>query len=92
MSKAWRESKVLRRAEMRAENRRIAGFLMADGTIQFRFKRLMPDRSVFVSHIRLTPEATRAMAEIMIKLSSPNAPRQDRREATYSARDCSEGH
>jgi hypothetical protein len=58
---------------MRSVNRRVAGFLMADGTIQFRFKRLMPDRSVFVSRIQLTPEATRAMAEIMIKLSSPNA-------------------
>jgi hypothetical protein len=70
-SRASREARVLRTAGIKMENRRADGFLMADGTILFRFKMLMPDRTIRVTKLRLTLEATRAMGEIMVKMAGP---------------------
>lgn len=73
MSRAWRETHVLRPAAVKMKNRRADGFLMADGTVLFRFKRLMPDRTIQVTRIRLSLEAVRAMGEVMVKLGGPEA-------------------
>lgn len=68
MSKARRESKPIKSLQVKLHNRRVIGGLMWDGTITWKFKRLLPDRTVQVTRIRLTQCALAAMMEITLRI------------------------
>ena len=70
MSKARRDSKPIKKLCVKLHNRRVVGGLLADGTIVWRFKRLMPDRTLYQDSIRLSREAVLAMLSIMAKFDS----------------------
>jgi hypothetical protein len=64
MSRQRDESRPIRRLEVRLHNRRVIGGLMRDGSIAFRFQRLLPDRTIQVERIRISLEALGAMNAI----------------------------
>lgn len=68
MSNQRRESKPIKSLQVKLHNRRVIGGLMWDGSIAWKFKRLLPDRTVHVERIRLSLEAINAMEVIKRKL------------------------
>ena len=71
MSKARNEIVPVRHAAVKLRNRRVAGGLMADGTISFKFRRLGHDRTIVRREIRVSMEALMAMVRIAHKLTTP---------------------
>ena len=59
---------LIRRRKLK--NRRVEGGLMRDGTMSWKFKRMLPDRTIFRYGIRLSREAMCAMLDIMEELES----------------------
>jgi len=65
MSTARSLARPVKRMQAKLRNRRVMGGLMADGTFQWRFKRLGEDGGIYCGSIRLSREAMVAMFEIM---------------------------
>jgi hypothetical protein len=55
---------VGKRYTAKLKDRRVSGILMKDGTISYRFKRLMSDNTIRYDSIRLSPEAVTFMFRI----------------------------
>jgi hypothetical protein len=70
MSSARKGSKPIRSLGVKMPNRRVIGGLMADGTITWRFRRLMPDGTIREERIRLSKEALIAMDAIAAMFES----------------------
>jgi hypothetical protein len=70
LSAASEHIRVIRSMETKLRNRRVVASLMADGDLSFRFKRLMPDRTIVRQSIRLSPEAVAAMYAMTARLLS----------------------
>ena len=68
MSVAREQTRVIRAMEIKLRNRRVVAELMAYGDLSFRFKRLMPDRTIVRQSIRLSPEAVAAMYAMTVRL------------------------
>ena len=55
---------------LKLKNRRVEGGLMRDGSITWKFTRLLDGRLIHIQRIRLTMDALHAMAKIALKLES----------------------
>jgi hypothetical protein len=77
MSKQHDETKVIKSRQIKLKNKRVIGGLMKDGSISWRFKRLLPDRTIYVSRIRITRDAFFAMMDIATDLWGKNEQEQN---------------
>lgn len=57
--------RVVKHYHVRLPNRRVAGALLSDGSIAWRFKALQPDGKVMVYGVRLSLRAAQAMVQII---------------------------
>ena len=55
---------------LKLKNRRVSGGWMRDGSITWKFTRLLDGRLIHVQRIRITMEALHAMTKIALKLES----------------------
>lgn len=55
---------------IKLKNRRVSGGWMRDGSITWKFTRLLDGRLIHIQRIRLTMDALHAMAKIALKLES----------------------
>ena len=55
---------------LKLKNRRVSGGWMRDGSITWKFTRLLDGRLIHIQRIRLTMDALHAMVKIALKLES----------------------
>ena len=82
MSAAREHTRVIRAMETKLPNRRVVAELMAYGDLSFRFKRLMPDKTISRRSIRLSTEAVAAMygMAVRLRLGEGWAPRRGQKQ------------